>query len=468
MSDNQDLAPEEVHEQNQRLIQALRHVYSISAEDSQSLARIQQRFQTANRLSSQKSYSAQQSAMIPGTQREIPGRASAKRYKTLWQHRLGTLAAALLVTLIVGTLGITLAILHQNKTETSKQTPIPTIAPARSHIALQSLHMIDALSGWAVTSTAILRTTDGGVHWNTVTPPHTTWWRAEAFLTDSIAWVLVENQQDGYVHALRTIDGGQDWHDTRLNYKLPRDSSEILNISAVNAEDCWLFAVSTILHTTDGGRTWRTLLTPEDTRASLFYVQWLTFRDAFNGWALGAGRSNTSIQLYITHDGGRTWQPQALSLPPHTTLDRALIVPPHFFNAHDGILPIGFATSNAASGWNTGFFVTHDGGVTWSMTALAMGIPPYGIEFLDLNHWITTSEEVTRSSYATIISITSDGGQYWTTIHPRSNYHSIYGIKFVSSNIGWALGNNVNPAQSFPGPPSGFMLKTEDGGRSWT
>ena len=47
----------------------------------------------------------------------------------------------------------------------------PTLsAPVSSAPAFDSLHMIDATNGWAVTDTGVVRTNDGGITWHDVTP----------------------------------------------------------------------------------------------------------------------------------------------------------------------------------------------------------------------------------------------------------------------------------------------------------
>jgi len=76
----------------------------------------------------------------------------------------------------------------------------PVLASARVEApALDSIHMVDALAGWAVTVTRepsvneLLRTTDGGLQWTDVTPPDSSRQKIRvghlAVLNSLIAWV---------------------------------------------------------------------------------------------------------------------------------------------------------------------------------------------------------------------------------------------------------------------------------------
>src|SRR5271166_651405 len=67
------------------------------------------------------------------------------------------------------------------------------------HIGMwQAIHMFDAQHGWASTYLAILITSDGGVHWQDVTPWQTLspWGHSATFLTPLIAWVVQWGNKD--------------------------------------------------------------------------------------------------------------------------------------------------------------------------------------------------------------------------------------------------------------------------------
>ena len=61
---------------------------------------------------------------------------------------------------------------------------------------LMSIHMLDKTGGWALTQNSVLKTTDGGLHWQNVlpasafndVPPRST--PQGTFLNDQDAWVM--------------------------------------------------------------------------------------------------------------------------------------------------------------------------------------------------------------------------------------------------------------------------------------
>ncbi len=96
-------------------------------------------------------------------------------------------------------------------------------------------------------------------------------------------------------------------------------------------------------------------------------------------------------------------------------------------------------------------YVTHDGGTTWKST---MPLPAaFGtIDFVDMQHgWVTDGM---------VLYSTSDGGQHWTKLSPGANFEQVTDLSFVSSTTGWAIGGQSNT--------SSFLLKTTDGGKTWT
>src|SRR5258708_20233597 len=72
----------------------------------------------------------------------------------------------------------------------SSPTPIPTVVgspsgptPAGPVNSLQTIHMIDATTGWASTNATVLRTTNGCATWRGVTPHNAHLFEPESFLS---------------------------------------------------------------------------------------------------------------------------------------------------------------------------------------------------------------------------------------------------------------------------------------------
>jgi photosystem II stability/assembly factor-like uncharacterized protein len=55
---------------------------------------------------------------------------------------------------------------------------------------------------------------------------------------------------------------------------------------------------------------------------------------------------------------------------------------------------------------------------------------------------------------------TSDGGQHWTKLSPGANFKRVTSLSFVSTTTGWGIGGQSDT--------SSFLLKTTDGGKTWT
>ncbi len=339
-------------------------------------------------------------------------------------------------------------------------TPTPTLAPSPTSVgsrsaptpagstsSLQAIHMIDAHTGWAETSTSVLYTTNGWSTWKNVTPHQAALVDGGYVLSGQEAWIAEAGQQPGAIVS-HTTDGGQTWQSATLSASVPLNPARM---SFINNQDGWIEAETggatgndfeMIFRTTDGGKTWTAVSRTPDGGPSTIPATFpftghktgLTFISASTGWATGPW-------LYITHDGGATWQAQTLP-----TVPGQVFAPPTFFNTRDGIVP---ATSQ--------LFVTHDSGATWQSTSFLPEPSNLVTAFLDMQHGL-----VAASSGTTLYS-TSDGGAHWAKITPvfTARITGFARLNFVSTEIGWALGYTPETAST-------LLFKTADGGQTWT
>src|SRR5205807_4838126 len=132
-------------------------------------------------------------------------------------HRFSTIAAVLIVTLLVGSLLLVLTRAHQNSVGGPGNT-LNLSKLAGGIGSLFSLHMIDPTTGWALSEHAVLRTTDGGLQWKNVTPPNIQLTRESMadFLTASLAWVTTPQTNGTTTQVLRTMDSGQTWQQSTV------------------------------------------------------------------------------------------------------------------------------------------------------------------------------------------------------------------------------------------------------------
>jgi len=400
-----------------------------------------------------------------------------------WQQRSGSIAATVFVTLLVGSLIVVLTRAHHNNLGRPSNN-------SNQFGTISSIRMLDAQTGWAVTDKNwILHTTDGGVHWENVTPNFPTSMTrqrvATDFLTASGAWVAVSGiditgqgddrarqQPSGWVAVsgaatgttviFRTSDAGQTWQQVTIQ----TSGVVVTQVNFITSQDGWLLLKHPVsesaetlelFRTTDGGRTWvKIAIAPASSLdiplpGKLPFSgskSGLSFLNATTGWVTGRVPVDGYILLYRTYDGGATWYPQSLPLAPTERSSQLAILPPLFFNATDGILPVSFDMGKGAS---LDIYVTHDGGTSWRGTT-PLTAAASTADFIDVDHgW---------ASDGTLLYVTGDGGKQWATLSPGGSFQHIMQLDFVSSDIGWAIGATA------AGAPT--LLKTEDGGHSWT
>jgi photosystem II stability/assembly factor-like uncharacterized protein len=465
MTDSDEFTPGEGKEWSQRVIQDLHRMYHTEIEDAQPFARVRKRLEEGNASTLYNSTRTPQQHDILSTRRGRSGNKKSARSSfsegATWQQRISTLAAALFVALLVGTLLFVLTHAHQSSSNGAGNI--------LTHFeALSSIRMIDATTGWAVTEKGrIIRTTDGGMHWKDVTPKYPPTFPIPSqqsvvahFQTSTIAWAAASDVDTSTVLIFRTSDGGQTWQDTSIQ------TARVTRITFIDSQHGWLlskYAVSEsaetidIFRTTDGGKIWAKVSsalaastdTPPPGHLPFGGTKTgLSFLNATTGWVTGSFPVDGYVLLYGTHDGGSTWDRQTLPLSPGEASSHLSILPPVFFTATDGLLPVSSGTGNGSS---VDFYVTHDGGTTWKGTtpvAAAANIA----DFIDVNHgW---------ASDGTLLYMTNDGGQHWSKLSPGPNFKNISLLNFVSSDIGWAV---RAPASNSPS-----LLKTVDGGHTWT
>lgn len=109
---------------------------------------------------------------------------------------------------------------------------------------------------------------------------------------------------------LKTSDAGKTWR----ALELPPASPPLSRIYFVTSEEGWVGgAGGFILHTADGGRTWERRDLPESTKGQYITALWF-FRNG-KGWAAfqqpfdGIGKLLFEHTLFSTSDGGLTWHP---------------------------------------------------------------------------------------------------------------------------------------------------------------
>jgi photosystem II stability/assembly factor-like uncharacterized protein len=466
MNEFEDGTLEEQDQENLEFLQQLRGLYLPRASMEQRLLGVQHRLHS--RIEGHLSEDIQEDEI---QHRPHKGAQTTKSTdipfpqtkRLLWQRRLGTLAAGLCAALLVGGLLVVLNLAHHNSQPGSRSSqPVP----ARQDAPLATLHMIDASTGWDLNSGKLMRTTDGGAHWNDVTPrgilltPGST----STALSASLAWLavptavnpLADTTPPPGTRIFRTIDGGQSWQSSVVPV-IP-GNLKIAQITFATAQNGWLLynqggvggaERATVVRTTDGGKTWAVVSTvlpastdaPPPGRLPFGGTKTgITFLNASTGWITGSDSVPNLSWLFVTHNGGQTWTQQHLALPPGVSPASLSLLPPTFFSTTDGILPVDVGQAN------TIIYVTHDEGATWQPTT-PVSANLIASDFFDEQHgWVTDG---------TSLLTTGDGGHTWVRQPANPTFTHVTQLDFVSSTHGWAVRSG------------GSLLQTMDGGRTW-
>lgn len=171
-------------------------------------------------------------------------------------------------------------------------------------------------------SSRIYKTVDAGRTWTlqfTNTDPKA-FFDAMAFW-DAERGIAFSDSIDGQLVILRTENGGRTWMRVPaagLPAALDNEgafAASGTNIAVVGRDHVWIgtgaAAVSRVLRSSDGGRTWAAAATPlaAGPSAGIFSV---AFRDALHGIVVGGDYRKESEAIdnaAITNDGGKTWSP---------------------------------------------------------------------------------------------------------------------------------------------------------------
>jgi photosystem II stability/assembly factor-like uncharacterized protein len=328
----------------------------------------------------------------------------------------------------------------------------------------------------------IFRTTDGGMHWlsvSTTTPPHSSpgslpfggiksgigFRNALAGFATGIVY-----GPPGFSYLYATGDGGHTWRHQRL--ALPPayrgDNPALTPPIFFTARDGLLPAtlaglVQLIYVTHDGGATW-TATTPLPNARNLDIV---TLRDmwAVESAGVAAGSAGRPLRLYVTHDGGFHWSAVG---PNKAIRDGATL---DFIDNQTGFVLYPVPGSSSQSS----LLKTVDGGHSWSaihsyvLPRSSRGIHPYmvlnnilDLSFIDTSRgWaLGTSCPSTAARCRPAVRTTRDGGRTWSAVaaplpslRGRPDDFSARHISFADGRTGWAF---------YPG-----LFVTRDGGRTW-
>jgi photosystem II stability/assembly factor-like uncharacterized protein len=404
---------------------------------------------------------------------------AAPRRKSGWV--LQVIAAAAVLVLAIG-LGIVIQRARQSvgitpsassvPSPSTKPTPNPTpttTATAYPLLSPASIHMINHTTGWAAGAGAILRTSDGGSHWNDVSPrlAISCCGTSTFFLDANNAWLASSLQPgssslDFSVTIIRTTDGGRSWQKPGA---VPAVQGWPASLDFVDAAHGWLLmnlgsAAGSqgvaLWGTDDGGTTW-TKLSEADTSGSPGHLPLgcsksaPVFLNSSTGWVPGACNAGGGPFFYVTHDGGRTWNGVTIAMPAgYNGSCMCSINSLRFSDAGHGVFVLDIYGADGVA--HDFLYATPDAGTSW-LPGPMLPANCFNVDFL------TPAVGWTLNAKSNIVLYTGDGGQHWSTLGTIPSSQGVMDVQFVNTATGWALGSE---------PAGNTLIKTSDGGRTWT
>jgi uncharacterized protein (TIGR03437 family) len=260
-----------------------------------------------------------------------------------------------------------------------------------------------------------------------------------------------------------------------------------------------------ILHTDDGGASWKTQYEHAPRADSTFSYHRLDrvyFTDPQNGWAVGASENGDDRKphggILHTTDGGSTWNEQGTELYASWNIEFSAV---KFLNSREGwvladgnfpsqdafaahttdggahwtwvdtgiqaSIAVGFGMvqggmlwADPQHGWIAGWdkvLTTQDGGAHWSKTAVSCPEYDGGPQTSPLcypgGNAIALSDAQNGWIAGEGLYHSTDGGAHWSVKISKSGWY--HGIQFPDPRNGWLAGDN------------GELRYSNDGGASW-
>lgn len=310
------------------------------------------------------------------------------------------------------------------------------------YIAYTDVHFINAstgfIAGYEVSDILmnfgfeefILRTDDGGQHWERQLLPTNSDFR--------IIDVSFHDAGNGYAHLRRsqstdeiyiTKDGGGNWIE-----RTPAALRAIQTLEMLPDGRGFAFGKThdyriRFVRTSDYGETWTTVAVPLFDQQDEFAISDITFEDDSHGFAVGAGGN-----ILVTTDGGVTWELSNAGYPAFLSFDF-----------------IGDNTGYASSG--KGFFKTIDRGLHWNYQPHSDSLTIYDMKFED-------EARGTFYGWRNFYYSVKNHGTSVARLHLPVNFISLSSFQQNADSL-FASGTALAPRRS-------VLLRSGNGGIDWS
>ena len=281
----------------------------------------------------------------------------------------------------------------------------------------EALHFFDDNTGVVAGVESIVRTTDGGVNWQSVNSDDFDF-KDIHFINNNTGFA-VGFANFGQLLVYKTTDGGVTWTSDSVG-----GNGNINAITFATPNNGFMVGNSNVLYsTTDGGANWSTSSLPTGGLTSPGFHAF-HFLDAQTGFLVGGMGTEPGLILKTT-DGGVNWTEATVNGSTEMLRD-----------VHFPSPMVGYAV-----GWYYNVLKTTDGGNTWNALTTNNDILICDAVYFfdDLTGYIAGAGATNPK--APIIK-TTDGGQTWTPQLTDNNTH-VWQIQFLNANVGYATGGNL-------------------------
>lgn len=227
--------------------------------------------------------------------------------------------------------------------------------------------------------------------------------------------------------------------------------------------------------TTDGGQTWNTIMIPLTIgNDSIMGFNNVHFTTVLKGFASASCyTTNGSVGLYYgaivkTTNGGQTWTPCFSSKAQVNYSTTYTIQFNNIFFSSSYHAVISASKQVGANSYNGVTYNSNNGGVSWNAQVTAYATAPANASFFtnSSNGCVAGGKMFSFTPPSNgRIARTTNGGNTWSTTFFDSNY-GYADIHFPSAQIGYAVGDSMY--NTIPGGCKGKLVKTTDGGISWS
>ncbi|GMA57795.1 hypothetical protein C7445_11246 [Alicyclobacillus sacchari] len=300
---------------------------------------------------------------------------------------------------------------------------------------------------------AIYRTTDGGRQWiRTWTATRVT---VQSMFPQGCQVALFD--QNGYALIdgvlLHTADGGATWRQVTV-------PGQPIDLSAPRADQLWLSITTKpasadgdiskgeieLLHSIDGGAHWTVAVRTAPMRVWEAVVQ-LNPSTATQGVFLVKDLDSWTTTAYWTTDGGKVWKDDQ----PNAYMGRILQSDPTFTKAAGGVALVALEPGAAPFPGGLTAFNTHTGAISQ-----VVQLPDWREATLTSGPDNAVFAAVSLTNGGMDLYRSADGGKTWHVVYPAGEPN--VAVQFVTPKDGVGIGSD---------DLAGYIYTTADGGHTW-